>query len=86
MNIPGPAGVLQAELTPAPDRADITRSATMAILCHPHPQYGGNMHDMVLATLEAALLAGLESGPAAEWTSQEWQDIRQRVSQRNETV
>jgi Arc/MetJ-type ribon-helix-helix transcriptional regulator len=34
---------------------------------------------------ETALPAGLESGPAAEWTCQEWQDIRQRVSQRNET-
>ncbi len=53
----------------------------------------GNASDYIVAlvdaaskkrsSLEAALLAGLESGPAAEWTSQEWQDIRQRVSQQN---
>lgn len=53
----------------------------------------GNASDYIVAlvdaaskkrsSLEAALLAGLESGPAAEWISQEWQDIRQRVSQQN---
>jgi putative addiction module CopG family antidote len=34
--------------------------------------------------LEAALLEGLSSGPADEWTSQEWSDMRQRVIQRHQ--
>jgi antitoxin ParD1/3/4 len=34
--------------------------------------------------IEAALLEGLQSGPAEEWTSQEWADIKQRVIQRNQ--
>jgi antitoxin ParD1/3/4 len=29
--------------------------------------------------IEAALLEGLRSGPAEEWTSQEWAEIKQRV-------
>ena len=33
--------------------------------------------------IEAALLEGLQSGPAEEWTSQEWADIKQRVIQRH---
>ena len=31
------------------------------------------------STIEAALIEGLESGPAEEWTSQKWLEIRQRV-------
>ena len=34
--------------------------------------------------IEAALLEGLQSGPAEEWTSQEWADIKQRVIQRHQ--
>ncbi len=34
--------------------------------------------------LEAALIEGLQSGPAEEWTSQEWADIKQRVIQRRQ--
>jgi len=33
--------------------------------------------------IEAALIEGLDSGPAEEWTSQEWADIRQRVIDRH---
>jgi alpha/beta superfamily hydrolase len=51
MDIPGPAGALEAEFTLAPDD-----TGEFAALCHPHPQYGGNMHDGVLATVESALL------------------------------
>ncbi len=36
------------------------------------------------SSIEAALLDGLESGPAEEWTSQEWLEIRQRVIQRHQ--
>jgi len=34
--------------------------------------------------IEAALIESLESGPAEEWTSQEWQAIQQRVIARNQ--
>ena len=52
LTITGPAGSLEARLdTPE------TGSGTTAVLCHPHPQYGGNMHDMVLDTLAGQLLA-----------------------------
>ncbi|MDA1074426.1 MAG: prolyl oligopeptidase family serine peptidase [Proteobacteria bacterium] len=44
--IPGPAGYLEAQLT-SPAQA-----IGAALLCHPHPQYGGSMHDGVLAVAE----------------------------------
>ena len=34
--------------------------------------------------LEAVLIEGLESGPAEEWASQEWQEIKQRVIERHQ--
>ena len=34
--------------------------------------------------IEAALIEGLQSGPAEEWTSQEWADIKQRVIRRRQ--
>lgn len=34
--------------------------------------------------IEAALIEGLESSPAEPWTSQEWQDIKQRVVDRHQ--
>lgn len=43
----GPAGSLEA-LTTCP--ADGVVKAT-AVICHPHPQYGGNMHNKVVHTL-----------------------------------
>ena len=36
------------------------------------------------STVESALLEGIESGPAEEWTKTEWDDIRQRVTQRHQ--
>jgi alpha/beta superfamily hydrolase len=64
VNIPSPAGVLQADLQrpPALDGAAESGIAqaptgTVAVLCHPHPLYGGNMHDAVLDCLASALLA-----------------------------
>ncbi|XOV84743.1 MAG: alpha/beta hydrolase [bacterium] len=45
MNISGPAGQLEYRL----DVAQEPRNC-LAILSHPHPQYGGNLHDAVLAT------------------------------------
>ena len=34
--------------------------------------------------IEAALLEGLRSGPAEEWTAKEWSAIKQRVIQRHQ--
>jgi uncharacterized protein len=46
--IASPTGRLEALLSDSPgDRRAI-------VLCHPHPQYGGSMHDGVLDTVEGA--------------------------------
>lgn len=47
IQIPGPVGNLEAQLT-SPAQA-----IGAALLCHPHPQYGGSMHDGVLAVTES---------------------------------
>ena len=49
--IAAPAGQLDAELT-LPDAP----GASLAVLCHPHPLYGGSMHDRVLDVCAQALL------------------------------
>jgi len=46
--IASPTGTLEALVDEA---ADATRAI---VLCHPHPQYGGSMHDGVLDTVAAA--------------------------------
>lgn len=46
--IPGPAGALEA-------RVEAGGSGRWAILCHPHPLYGGSMHDAVLDTVATVL-------------------------------
>ena len=51
MQIKGPAGALQAQIDSVENGQDVT-----AILCHPHPQYGGSMHDAVLQTATDVLL------------------------------
>jgi hypothetical protein len=38
--------------------------------------------DAVLLPVEELLREGLQSGPAEEWTTQEWQEMRQRVIRR----
>lgn len=44
-----PAGeVLELLLSPAPPRCQVER---IAIICHPHPLYGGTMHNKVVTTL-----------------------------------
>ena len=45
MEIQGPTGWLEARHDVAPIEKTVT-----AVLCHPHPQYGGSMHDAVLET------------------------------------
>lgn len=36
------------------------------------------------SAIEAALIEGLQSGPAEEWTAQEWTDMKQRVVERHQ--
>ncbi len=53
LTIAGTAGGLEARLAgPQADGASLSR---LAILCHPHPLYGGSMDDMVLGILAGAL-------------------------------
>lgn len=50
LTIDGPAGPLEARYDPASGEP-----AIQAVLCHPHPQYGGSMQDAVLGRLAATL-------------------------------
>ncbi len=49
-SIDGPAGALEARLTGS-------ATGQIAVLCHPHPLYGGSMDDGVLGILADALAA-----------------------------
>lgn len=51
LRIAGPAGVLEAI---AEDTGDC-RGASYAVICHPHPLYGGTMENKVVTTLARAL-------------------------------
>jgi len=55
VEIDGPAGRLEGLWTPQTQTA--TATSHCALLCHPHPQYGGSMHDSVLA-IAADVLSG----------------------------
>lgn len=50
--VPGPAGRLEALLEEPHDR-DEPRAA--ALVCHPHPQHGGTMHNKVVYRIARAL-------------------------------
>ena len=55
--VDGTAGRLEACYSEAESSTGVT-----AVLCHPHPQFGGSMNDMVLGALEPALLtSGISS-------------------------
>lgn len=59
LTIPGPAGALEA-LTACPEEE--RRPPAVAVVCHPHPQHGGTMHNKVVHTLARAFeLAGARS-------------------------
>lgn len=51
--IDGPAGQLEALWAPAAP----STTNSCALLCHPHPEYGGSMHDSVLAIAAEVLSA-----------------------------
>jgi alpha/beta superfamily hydrolase len=51
--VPGPAGRLEALLEEPEDVAPLLT----AVLCHPHPQYGGTMHNKVVYRLARGLRA-----------------------------
>ncbi|MCB1686441.1 MAG: alpha/beta fold hydrolase [Pseudomonadales bacterium] len=54
--IPGPAGRLEAEIVRATQSAGAANASNeLAVLCHPHPGYGGSRHDAVLDCLARAL-------------------------------
>ena len=53
LSIDGPVGRLQALLDVAADQ-DPT---AVAVVCHPHPQHGGTMHNKVAYTLARAFVA-----------------------------
>jgi len=48
--IPGPAGMIESMVSAAQGDVNI-----MAIICHPHPLYGGSMQNKVVHTLDKAL-------------------------------
>lgn len=58
MEIAGPAGIIEADYRAATEQARARRGAAgaQAVLCHPHPQYGGNLHDAVLDCAARVLL------------------------------
>ncbi len=52
--LPSPAGELEAILTqPVPD---LSQYPAVAVICHPHPLYGGTMHGKVMVTASHAFL------------------------------
>jgi uncharacterized protein len=46
--LPGPAGRLEALLWDVPERDGIARPPLAAVVCHPHPLFGGTMHNKVV--------------------------------------
>ncbi len=50
IQIAGPAGILECLFDKAPVPSD-----KVAVVCHPHPQYGGTMHNKVVYTLARLL-------------------------------
>ena len=51
----GPAGQLEAMLWTAPESGASTEPPPSAIVCHPHPMFGGTMHNKVVYQAAKAL-------------------------------
>ena len=54
LSIEGPAGKLEASYQVSSDQKQ-GEAQHAALLCHPHPSYGGSMHDGVLAVTASVL-------------------------------
>ena len=55
-SLPGPAGALQALIeTPVIEGQGLQAVSAFAVVCHPHPLYGGSMDNKVVYTLARAL-------------------------------
>jgi alpha/beta superfamily hydrolase len=52
--IDGPAGVLEALLEQPQEQPQDWSPAAFAVICHPHPLYGGTMHNKVVHTVSRA--------------------------------
>jgi uncharacterized protein len=46
--LPGPAGRIEALLWAVPEQEDGARPPLAAVVCHPHPLFGGTMHNKVV--------------------------------------
>ncbi len=44
----GPAGKLEGILWAIPEAAEVTQPPLAAVVCHPHPLFGGTMHNKVV--------------------------------------
>src|SRR6266853_3751629 len=53
--LPGPAGRLEALLWDVPERDEIARPPLAAVVCHPHPLFGGTMHNKVVYQVAKSL-------------------------------
>jgi len=53
MHIDGPVGKLECEI----DEVTSAPNKPISVLCHPHPLYGGSMHDAILSSTVDRLLA-----------------------------
>ena len=51
MKIIGPAGQLECDFV----KSSALEKQSIAVLCHPHPLYGGSMHDVVLGITSTTL-------------------------------
>jgi len=54
ITIPGPVGNIEARLAEPAAHAPSSSPPTLAIVCHPHPLYGGTMDNKVVTTLNRA--------------------------------
>lgn len=53
--LPGPAGPLECLLRHPPDGQSGAAPASAAVVCHPHPLFGGTMHNKVVHAAAVAL-------------------------------
>ena len=54
LTLPGPAGAIEALLDLPDDAASAATPRGTAVIAHPHPLFGGNMHNKVTHTLARA--------------------------------